>query len=97
MPTMVEIRHLGGIDLTSCKCLATGSTVGAEIDGMSMSLTRLSTRGFDAITFIFSMLHIATRIFISGSVGSAVAVTFYGTNSYQLSTNASGMSTFIGT
>lgn len=67
MPVMVEMRQRGGIDLISYKCLATLSVVGVSIDGMSMSRTRASSRGFEAITFILSRLQMETRIFFSAS------------------------------
>ena len=64
MPHIVDIKHRGGIERISCRCLATVSVVGASMEGMSISRTLPSTIGFEAIIFILSRLAIETRIFI---------------------------------
>jgi hypothetical protein len=52
MPTTHEMLHLGGKDLMSCRWRATGSIISLLKDGISMSFTRPSRSGFEAITFI---------------------------------------------
>lgn len=84
--------HLGGIDLISCKCLAIGSIM-FLIVGMSISFTRPSNNGFEAIKFILYRLAIETKILCS----RAELATPGGVYSYQGSTKASGIITLIGT
>ena len=64
MPHIVDIKHRGGMERISCRCLATVSVVGASMEGMSTSRTRPSKIGFEAITFILSRFAMETRIFI---------------------------------
>jgi len=102
MPAMVEMRHLGGIDLTNCKCLEQGLVILLR-EGISTSTHCPPRRGFEAIMFILSRLQIDTNIFRSFSSSSAIdpgagaPSRVSPSNSYQFSTKASGVITPIGT
>jgi hypothetical protein len=90
MPVTVEMLHLGGIERISWRCLAHGSLILDRV-GMSMSFTRPSSKGFDAITFICMRFATATNIF-----NSYFSVATYPEYSCHGSTNASGIITLIG-
>ena len=80
IPHIVEIRHLGGRERMSYRCLATGSVM-FVIDGMSTSRMRDSASGFDTIRFICNKLQSDTRIFslaASSAASSGPPATFLG-------------------
>ena len=51
IPHIVDMIHLGGIDLTNCRCLATGSEI-FYMASILISRTPPSRIGFETIMFI---------------------------------------------
>ena len=93
MPTIVEMRHLIGMDLTSCRCFETGSLM-FLIWGISTSLTLPSNSGLLDIKFIWRRLQMTTSIFMSTCVYPEAVVAW---NSCHFSVKASGIATPMGT
>jgi hypothetical protein len=101
IPVIVEIKHLGGIDLTNYKCLDAGLEI-LDREGMSTSTHYPPSKGLEAIKFIFRRFIIDTNIFRSGSlssivVGEAAPDKLFSSNSYHCSMKASGVITPTGT